>query len=509
MRFFKSNKVQISIFILIAVMITFLIIFLVNTEVEDKVQVIEKNKELSDSGSNLDSNFIGLKESVDSCLEKELKKSLIIAGARGGFIYDGGEYYFPGVWPNNLYSDSTIKNLGLTSSYLSKSTLVYSRDVPDYIPRYNSNDIYFGSKYFERTIDEDLKRFILNGFIDCLDIEGIKERGYNVSYEQYLGRIESVDFDKITLTGVIGKVNDTVKLDTIENVYFGKIIKVDMINKQTEVEFKDSNIVFPDSTLFTDFNVINENSSVRLNITFQDEAVTASLNFPITISKGDFTSSYKNSEVSVNVRLMQLIKLSRNLISYKYREDHLIDFTNPEVLNEFIEGTKGDKNSYFKTTNNRNLYITKKILKNSDDYKAEIYTIIDYDSKILGEPYVYSFGYENHAPIIDLSRVEDFMLSDEKEGILGRVGKNKLFTYNFLIINNGTIDPQRYDNFRNNWGGANTVNNWTDNYVHFKEQHYVIVIISKLEWGLLLKIRKMSMQLIVLSLLLFNITLFQ
>ena len=439
-------------------MIIFLIVFLVNTEVEDKINVIEENKDMSSSSSNLDSNFIGLKESVDSCLEKELKKSLIIAGARGGFIYDNGEYYFPGVWPDNLYSDNTIKNLGLTSSYLSKSTLVYSRGDNGFVPALDEKEEN-PSKNFEYTIKDEIQRFVLNEFIKCIDMQSIRDRGYEVYYEEFSGRIVNKNLDEsLYVDGVIGKVNDTVKLDITSNEFYGKIVEVDTVLKRTKVNFSSS--LTGVLIAFENLSVVNMNSSTKLEIIFQDEAVIAKLNFPITISKGNFSSSYQNSEVSVNVRIKQLLSLSKEFISYKYWYNHSLDVTDVNVLNSFINGEIGNGVPYFRDTENKNLYVIKTIFSNTDDYKAEVYTIVDYDSKIFGEPYIYNFGYENHAPVMDKALLNGVLSSEEKEEFSFIVPLKSSITYNLRDI---TKDPQFVDN-----------NFWNSKYnkFYFKEQSY-------------------------------------
>ena len=95
MKFKFATKTQISIFILVAIMIIFLFIFLINNNSSNNSKKIEENKNtvLEDSNSKL----LNLKDSVDYCFEKQLRKAVIIAGTRGGFIYDNGEYYFSGV----------------------------------------------------------------------------------------------------------------------------------------------------------------------------------------------------------------------------------------------------------------------------------------------------------------------------------------------------------------------------------------------------------------------------
>lgn len=452
MNYSKIKITQISIFILIAIMIIFLIVFLINTDVNTKKEVIEKNKDTLNSNS--DSNIINLKDNIDSCMEKELKKALIIAGAKGGFIYENNEYSFPGVLPINVYPNTFLANLGLTSNYLSKNTLVYTSELLS-IPKLEDKSF---SK-FNDTIKQEMEKFILNEFMMCIDIEGMKDRGYTVIYDEFSGKVIRYDLsENIYVDGIIGKVNDSVKLDVFDKSYYGNIVDVDTTLKRTKVKFNSS--LSEISVAYESLNVVNINSTTKLEVIFQDETVILKLNFPITISKGNFSSSYKNSEVSVNVRFKKLLELSENIISYKYYKNHSLNITNPTTLNQFINGEIGEGIPYFKNTENKNIQIIKTIHSNSDEYKAEVYTIIDFDSKILGEPYIFNFGYENRAPVMSLSNLNGINSNVDNNNILLIVSKNKQVSYNLRDI---TKDPQVFDN---NYNGG------IDNVYYFKEQHY-------------------------------------
>lgn len=453
MKFNASNKMQISIFILISVMVIFLLFFLVNVNIGDKQREIEKNKDIVYSDSS--SKGIMLKDNIDYCLEKELKKAVIIAGTRGGFVYKkDDERYLPGVLPIGIYPNTFLSNLDLTSSYLSERALVYTSQSDVHIPSLENSS----NSNFNHSVKEDMERFIFNEFLKCIDINSMKEKGYDVVMDEFSGNVESnFGFGDIIVNGKIGKVNDTVKLDVGDKIYLGKIVSVDNVLKKTKVKFDDTSLII--SSSYETVNVINMNTSSKVNVIFQDEAVIAKLDFPITVSKGGFETSVKNSEVSVNVRFKELLKLSESISNYKYYNNHSFDITNSSSIEKYINGDIGNGVPYFKDAEKKNLQIIKTSINDSDEYKAEVYTILDYDSKILGEPYVYNFGYENHAPVMDYSFLSNSVMEEDNKLVL-TVSRNSPITFNLREV---TKDPEFIDNLPWNKGY---------NHYYFKPIHY-------------------------------------
>lgn len=436
----RALKTQISIFILISVMIVLLLFFLLNIDVESKENQIQDNKDLIYSTE--DSDVYLLKDNVDYCLEKELKRAIVISGTRGGFIYKKpNENYLPGVLPIDIYKSNFLSNLEISSSYLSERTLVYTSQF-----EVNAPPLEVNNSNYVHSVKEDMQRFILNEFLSCIDIDSIKSRGYDVVHDDFIGKVKyNLGSGELVVDGVIGKVNDSVNLDTTDNFYVGVITKVDENSKETHVKFNSSYLISPSSIVGS--NVINTNSSLNVNITFQDESVIAKLSFPITISKGNFQTSLKNSEASVNVRFKYMLLLSESLSEYKHKQNHSFDLTDKDLLEKYLQGEMGPTISYFKKTDKKNIEIIKNEINDSDEYKAVVFTIIDYDSKILGEPFVYNFGYENHAPVIDKTFLGQVVFD---ENILFTTPVNKKINYNLREV---TKDPQYYDSL--NYKGLN------------------------------------------------------
>ncbi len=84
-----NKKSQIMIFVLIAIIILFLLVLLLSDS------FFSKKGDINDTKTNVikgDSDLVPIKELLDSCLDKQLKRAVIISGLRGGFIYNKGEY---------------------------------------------------------------------------------------------------------------------------------------------------------------------------------------------------------------------------------------------------------------------------------------------------------------------------------------------------------------------------------------------------------------------------------
>jgi len=164
------NKSQLAIFILIILMIIILFVFLISTNFDNKIEKIDSNK--NKLTQDMDSKILSIKDTVDFCLKKELRTAAILSGSRGGYIFSReNEFYFPGV---NYYNYSFLRNQEINSNDIYQRVLIYKNLNRTYFPELDN--ITSGSAY-NHTIKEDFERYILDGFLTCLNLDEIKLRG--------------------------------------------------------------------------------------------------------------------------------------------------------------------------------------------------------------------------------------------------------------------------------------------------------------------------------------------
>ena len=113
----NKNSGQIGIFVVLAIILIILFIFLISMKSSDQIDDIEQsNSEIE----NYQGELFPFKTSIDNCLETQLKNGLIIAGLRGGLIYQDGEKYIQsnGV---DTYDVNFLRNFNLNLNYLQKN----------------------------------------------------------------------------------------------------------------------------------------------------------------------------------------------------------------------------------------------------------------------------------------------------------------------------------------------------------------------------------------------------
>lgn len=431
------------IFVIVAFVVLILFLFMIFTSVSDKRnEVIDNNR---DNGETL----LPIKENVDFCLKNELRRALLIAGNKGGFIYEDGEYYTESVLVN--YSDEFLTNMDLNSNNLLK-TLVHSQ-YSVYSPSINRTleiirDTGSGTEeivIYGHTIEEDFEIFLNDNFMRCMDLDRYEKQGYNVSYEKYVGSISQFDDirKQIIVDDFHGMVGDSVKIPYENQVLTGEV-----------VEIKDDNsrvIKIPDDSVFLSIEdlsqiyVINMNSSAFIDVTFTDESVKATLSFPIRISGNDNSITFKESEVELNVRFKKLLQLSNMLLNEKV-QNRSLDYTNEEIFQKVIVD-RTDFLSKSHVEGKKSLIFDVAKINNSPEYKKYVYYFIDRESRILGNDYVFKFGYENHAPKINLSLMDgDSNLLEEN--VLKVLTINSINTFSLMEI---TSDEQLLDSYTSNF----------------------------------------------------------
>jgi len=431
-----NKKNQISIFIIIAIVIIFLLMFMISSNFDDKKDEINKDKTLINSNGGEDLIFI--KTMVDGCLEKQLRKATITAGLRGGFIFDKGEYYYPGSIPDNTYTPKLISNLDLNWNNLESKTLVHSQ-AQVYTPGLNSNN-----SFFSHSIKEDFEQFISIEFMNCLEFDEYGDI-YLINYTDYLGTVEIIDFssNKARISGLDADMDDKIKINFIDEDLVGKIINID--EGRFIVQFNNLNYLKNlDADFLKNLSVTNLDKNLNLNITFNDEDIRASIKYPVTIVNKEFTSLYENSEIILDVRFKKLIEFSSSILYYKSLENRSVNYLGPNNLIKALNSSDYGSD-YFKKRGMFGIDFRMRIINETLSEKKYLYSIIDKESKILGNPYVFNFGYENIAPIVNFTAIDSRFDYDTKNNVITLIAtKNQPINYKLEPY---TTEYQYYDHY--------------------------------------------------------------
>jgi len=448
--FLKLKKSQISIFIIIALMIIFLISFLIVSNNDSKKQNIQDSN--IDNNLNNNPSLLPLKDTIDNCLKLELKKATIISGYRGGFIYDTSnsnnhEYYISGInLPRNLdYNFNLLQNFDLNKNYLSKNVLVYSQKSL-YVPRLDSDYIINRGQVnqniiYSKSIKDDYKNFIFFNILKCLNFDNYKNKGVNINYDNFIGKINTINFNSnyILVNNLDGDIGDIVKVNLGDKIYYGTISSVKNINNLTKITFPQNtlNDISSNNDFYKQY-AINTKTKSKINITFEDEKIVAKLYFPINVKNKNSNKleKYSSSSVSIDIRFKELLLLS-NILLNKKNENRSTDLSKINTINRIITN-----NSALNKFNFSSLKFIKTPINNSAEHKVFVYSIIDDKSKILGNPFIFNFGYENHAPRINLTNLGSNIL--EENSILIFVSKNQQANIDLKPL---TSDKETFDNW--------------------------------------------------------------
>ncbi|MCA9459058.1 MAG: hypothetical protein KC550_00755 [Nanoarchaeota archaeon] len=460
---FNLNKIngrsQIGIFILIALMIIILLIFLIYYSNLEKESNIEDTKKTQNGET--DSKLNALKDNVDFCLERQIKKALVISGAKGGFIYEQGEYYFPSVTTDHFYDPKLANMLNLDYSYLTGGVLVHSA-YEVYTPNLNSTKSFFDVKsgeniiVYNHSIKGDFEKYILDEFLDCIMLEAVEIRGFNLTFENFTSSLDSqfietqisnLGVDRIDLVrteSIIGKTGDRVITMVNGKERYGTIFSNDEDGKYSNVKFDENIFENFGNADINDLIIRNLNSSVSVEVDFKDDSVGARVFFPVSIENKGFNSFFRTSYQEVNVRFKKLLEFSKTLLEAKVK-DRSLDYSDITVINKVLD----DGNYYYRNSGD-DLHETLKFyqteLYNSSKERAMyVYTIEDTSSKILGNPYIFNFAYDNNAPYIDKNKIdEDVRFKQDGNSFLYVSVVDAGLTLN---LKNFISDKQFLDNF--------------------------------------------------------------
>ena len=434
----KSSKGQISMFIIISVIIISAMVFLVFMSNDSKKEEISR-------GTDVDTQerVLFIKQYVDSCMEKQLEKALIVSGLKGGFIYGvpDGIYRWSFIDPDP-YPYHFIGNVDLDWNSLGWN-LVHARElrigitVPS-LPENVDRSIYNESvkSHFERYLFEEFGK-------NCQhNMESIEKLGFdfvNKDFSGKLGGLPILDSSQVIVKDLDGEVGDRVMFKLDSKTYTGVINDIQ--------GFKNFNVVLDSGQRITPFNqqmnlvsVYNLNSTATVNVSFNKDETEMKFLYPILLNDSSRDSVvFVESVVSVPVRFRALRFLSEGLMNEKM-DNRSINLSNSIQLNNILRDI--NKRSAFLDDLSELTFKIHKI-NDSPEYKEYVYYFFDNGSKILGNPYVYRFGYRNHAPSFNLSVlcVNDNI---EDECILAYVADNRSWRNSTINIS-ARMDPEVMD----------------------------------------------------------------
>ena len=427
----QIKKSQISLFVIIAIIIVVLMIFLIFTNSSHNSDLLTNNQ---NKITTIDKSQIDIiKNNIDECLSKELKRATIVSGLKGGFIYDNGEYYFSSIIPDDTYSSKFISNMDLNWNNLQSKALVYSQS--EVSPPGVSTKVHM----YTHTVEEDFEKFIGVEFYKCIDLESIYER-YALDYVDYLGSVKFIDFTsgKIAIENLDVDVGNSIEYIINDKVLFGEVLGQGGDNEYyASIDDIDYLKGFQLDEIES-IDVLNKDNMINISVDVNIEDISVKIDYPIRISNNITQNLFQKTGVSLNVRLKALIQVAKSLLNYKYYDNKDIDYTLEANLNKAL-----NESQYFKATNLRDMEIIKTVILDDDSYKKYLYSIIDYDSKIFGNPFVLNFAYENEAPEIQFGNIDpEFEIYDNI--ITLYTTKDKEHSYD---LRSYTIESQFYDSF--------------------------------------------------------------
>lgn len=433
-----QKTAQITIFMILAVMIILLIVFLISGNNDSKKGEIVKQNEIS-STQNQHSTLMPVKDQINYCFKRQIKKALIIAGLKGGLIYDENLYSIQNVATQfHLYNNSLMENLGLINSNFFSTILIYSQfNNSNYILVLNQSNL-------QKRIKKQFENYVFENFLNCFEKEVIEKNNLKIINNKFSQNVLSSDF-------VNGGSYNMIKTNVNMDMALGDNIKL-IINSNetfqgnvTLIENNKSTIVFPLNSFYNyitksslqNVTIYNLNSTTKVDIDFAGDEVIGNLFFPIIILNKNTNEKikYSSTKISIDSRFKELSTSFITNFLNKKASNRSLDMNNLSDLNTMIDFINDKTKTKF-----TNYSITKKIIDNSFERKLFYYGFVDYDNKIFGKPYIFYFGYENNAPKFN-STIESEFGNDKMVKYVSDSVVNKINLRDFMT------DYQRYDRY--------------------------------------------------------------
>lgn len=398
----RNFKSQLSIFILLAVFVIILIAFLLAMTLEDEQRDISNTLE-NDAGQS--DAYESLKEEVDFCLLRSLRKATIISGYLGGYIYTDSlntgenERYSDSVSFDQYYTGNFLEDLNINSGYLFGNTLYYhTYDV--HSPPFDEGSVIKNSDdetTYGRGIEDDYQRYIREEFSSCIDFSKYEDAGFSINNLDISGEYSGYEnSQEARISNFDAELGDTISMRVGSKRYEGEV-KEDISEDVFKVDFGED--LFP--VTGTIDSITNEDLAIDIDVSFQEESVSAELHFPVSLSDNEDQeiSSITSSE-TLNVRFLKLQDTMEVLLQEK-KENKSMDYSDESV----VEDVLNEHSNYFSSLSEPGLKFHKSTIEDTPEYKQYIYTLSDSQQRIQNQEYVFNVAYQNHVPILDLSEI--------------------------------------------------------------------------------------------------------
>ncbi|MEC8221080.1 MAG: hypothetical protein VX028_03320 [Nanoarchaeota archaeon] len=379
-----AKRAQISIFIIIMIIIIVLFVFLFSFSSDSEINRINSGEGLAGAQS---SNFESFREEITFCFENSVEKSLLLASARGGLIYD--ENARDQVYGYGAYFDDYQQ--GVLSPYR-----IYSDEVQVYTKLSSSGHISITS--LDATLPSgsmimpgyhnQFQEYILNSIFDCVDFSSYENLDLIREKKQVTTKVISkLSSSELLLEEFEGETGNELFLEIGDQVFEGTL-RID--NGEYIGDFSSSSVDFSLQTNFNNYIIINKELSVYVDLDFNRESLYGTFYYPVVFDERNVAVSSLETSIEIPTRYVDLLKASRNLIMEKV-QNRTLDFSNPVDISRANSGFIDD------------ISVSKTIISNEPEYKKYLFTIEDYQTQYLGTPQQFHFLYENYAPFLEFS----------------------------------------------------------------------------------------------------------
>lgn len=453
---------QIGIFLIIAVISLILISTLVLRNSNENSKDIE---EALSSISNPNDYSLFFKERVETCLENQVRKGLIVLGLKGGVIYTNDELYTYAKIPDS-YSRNYLSSLDLNLNVL-EEVLVSSRELTKLVhltnPTAYSNVSYpkeDGSvgyaNFYDFSIKEQLDKYLIEEFsANCLDFTEFENLGFEFEIADYVGELgdsynltfqqnfnDFTGLDKFFIYDINANDGDRLNLRIGSNSYLGTYQNSDL----GSIIYLDEPLVSLSEIDRSEARIYNINDLFNISTLFiSDNYDSSKSNTKVLLNLG-FDFSYNSKKIEVSNFLIEMPINFESL--YKRVEQFVNSYTDlsrvgrSSIFNE----------TYFKDVflfDEDNISLIIQVVNDSPEYKNYVFSFLDNTNKIANQPYIIRVGYENHGPDIFLEN--EIGTSSELSDGVQELPNGGFFAYvsanNTVIINLAASDREIWDNY--------------------------------------------------------------
>ena len=186
-----NRKSQIMLFLIFSVIFVVIFFYFTFSQTEAKEEKLDLNSKVTKK-SNLDREIKELKSYFQICLDMVFQKAIFLSGFQGGFIsfegIDGRHMYFDNYIDFSSVNEKPIDNFDIYISNIGASSVLINSFYFLEVPKENSKLFHKNSSgddilYYNKSITDDIKGYISNNYLSCLEnissIRGIENVNYS------------------------------------------------------------------------------------------------------------------------------------------------------------------------------------------------------------------------------------------------------------------------------------------------------------------------------------------